>query len=80
MRKGTSGYFVDSAFLVWIVSAMRVEFSGASLKKKYCSQPELCPFLSTRVACWQKTEIRAFSFYFLFYLVLTVYHVTDVTQ
>ena len=57
-KRDRSGYFVNSAFLVRIVSVMSVEFNGASLKKKYCSQPELCPFFLTRVARCQTTIFR----------------------
>ena len=40
-KRDRSGFFVDSAFLVWIVSSMRIEFNGASLTEKFYSEAEL---------------------------------------
>ena len=42
MRKGTNwNFFIDSLFLVWIVSAISVESNGASFVKKEASEAEL---------------------------------------
>lgn len=49
-KRDHSGFFVESAFLVWIVSATSPEFNGASLKEKYYSEAELWLFICTRVA------------------------------
>ena len=40
-KRDHSGFFVESAFLVWIVSVTSPEFNGASLKEKYYSEAEL---------------------------------------
>ena len=40
-KRDRSGFFVDSAFLVWIVSSTSVEFNGSSLREKFCSEAEL---------------------------------------
>ena len=36
-KRDRSGYFIDSLFLVWIVSAISVESNGASFVKKEAS-------------------------------------------
>ena len=36
-KRDRSGYFIDSLFLVWIVSAISVESNGASSVKKEAS-------------------------------------------
>ena len=40
-KRDRSGFFADYAFLVWIVSSISIEFNGASLKEKFCSEAEL---------------------------------------
>ena len=40
-KRDRSGFFVDLAFWVWIVSSMSIEFNGTSLKEKYYSEAEL---------------------------------------
>ena len=40
-KRDHSGFFVNILFLIWIVSAMYVEYNGESSMKKYCSWPKL---------------------------------------
>ena len=40
-KRDRLGFFVNSAFLVWIVSSMSTESNGASLKEKFYSEAEL---------------------------------------
>ena len=40
-KRDCLGYFIDSLFLVWIVSAISVESNVASVVKKEASQAEL---------------------------------------
>ena len=49
------GFFVNSAFLVWIVNSMSTKSNGASLKEKFYSEAELQEFFCTRVARCHET-------------------------
>ena len=67
-KRDRSGFFVDSAFLVWVVSTTSVESNGASLKEKFTQKPSYKSFLCTRDARCHETifgETGIF-IYFLF--------------
>ena len=40
-KRDHSGFFAESAFLVWIVSSTSVECNRANLKEKFYSEAEL---------------------------------------
>ena len=43
-KRDRSGFFADSAFLVWIISSTSIESNGAGLKEKFYSEAELQDF------------------------------------
>ena len=45
-KRDRLGYFIDSLFLVWIVSAMSVESNGASFVKKKRHKPSYKSFFT----------------------------------
>ena len=43
-KRDRLGFFVNSVFLVWIISSISIEFNGASLEKNFYSETELEEF------------------------------------
>ena len=78
-KRDRSGFFVDSAFWVCIVSSMSIEFNGTSLKENITQKPSYNSFFlpGSPVAMKQFYEKWAILFYFPFCPYTSMYRMTS---